>query len=36
MSYEIGKKIRLLRLSKGLTQEQLAEKLGVSNRSISR
>ena len=29
MNIEIGKKIRLLRLGKGMTQEQLAEKLCV-------
>ena len=36
MSYEIGKKIRLLRLSKGLTQEQLAEKLCVAPQTVSK
>ena len=33
---KIGKFLRELRKEKGLTQEQLAEKLNVSNRSISR
>ena len=32
----IGSFIAALRKEHGLTQEQLAEKLGVSNRSISR
>ncbi len=32
----IGKWIALLRKEKKLTQEQLAERLGVSNRSVSR
>ncbi len=36
MNIEIGKKIRLLRLSKGLTQEQLAEKLCVTAQSVSK
>ncbi len=36
MNIEIGKKIRLLRLSKGLTQEQLAEKLCVTPQSVSK
>lgn len=36
MNFEIGKKIRLLRLSKGLTQEQLAEKLSVTSQSVSK
>ena len=36
MSYELGKKIRLLRLSKGMTQEQLAEKLCVTPQSVSK
>ena len=30
MNYELGKKIRLLRLSNNMTQEQLAEKLNIS------
>ncbi|MDO5441665.1 MAG: helix-turn-helix transcriptional regulator [Bacillota bacterium] len=33
---EIGEKIKLYRVSKGLTQQQLEEKTGVSARSISR
>ena len=33
---KIGKFLKELRKEKGLTQEQLAEKLNVSNRSISR
>lgn len=33
---KIGKLIASLRKEKNMTQEQLAEKLGVSNRSISR
>ena len=33
---KIGAFMRELRLDKGLTQEQLAERLGVSNRSVSR
>ena len=36
MNIEIGKKVRLLRLSKGLTQEQLAEKLCVTAQSVSK
>lgn len=36
MTFEIGKKIRLLRLSKGMTQEQLAEKLCVTSQSVSK
>lgn len=36
MNFEIGKKIRLLRLSKGFTQEQLAEKLCVTAQSVSK
>lgn len=36
MNIEIGKKIRLLRLSKGLTQEQLADKLCVTAQSVSK
>lgn len=33
---QIGKWIALLRKEKRMTQEQLAERLGVSNRSVSR
>lgn len=33
---EMGKKIRLLRLSKGMTQEQLAEKLCVTPQTVSK
>ncbi|MEZ3421970.1 MAG: helix-turn-helix transcriptional regulator [Eubacterium sp.] len=33
---KIGLFIKQLRKEKGLTQEQFAEKLGVSNRSVSR
>lgn len=33
---KIGSFLKELRTEKGLTQEQLAEKLGVSNRSVSR
>ena len=36
MNIEIGKKIRLLRLGKGMTQEQLAEKLCVTAQSVSK
>ena len=36
MNIEIGKKIRLLRLCKGLTQEQLAEKLCVTAQAVSK
>lgn len=36
MTIEIGKKIRLLRLGKGLTQEQLADKLCVTAQSVSK
>lgn len=33
---KIGRRISELRKERQLTQEQLAEKLGVSNRSVSR
>ena len=33
---KIGLFLKMLRNEKGLTQEQLAEKLNVSNRSVSR
>ena len=33
---ELGKKIRQLRFKAGLTQEQLAEKLGVAAQSVSK
>ena len=33
---EFGKRIKELRESKGLTQEQLAEKVGIDYQSISR
>ena len=33
---KIGKFIAALRKEKGLTQEQLGEKLGVTNKTISR
>ena len=33
---EIGNKINQLRKLSGMTQEQLAEKLGVSNKTISK
>lgn len=36
MNIEIGKKIRLLRLGRGLTQEQIAEKLCVTAQSVSK
>lgn len=36
MKFTIGNKIRLLRLSRGLTQEQLAEKLCVAPQSVSK
>ncbi len=36
MNFDIGKKIRLLRLSKGMTQEQLAERLCVTSQSVSK
>ena len=32
----LGKKIKQLRKSKGLTQEQLAEKLGIDNKHLSK
>lgn len=32
----LGEKIRLLRKSQGLTQEQLAEKIGIDNKHLSR
>ncbi len=32
----LGEKIRQLRKSKGLTQEQLAEKIGIDNKHLSR
>ena len=34
--YAIGQRIRKYRKAKGLSQEQLAEKLGVSNKTISK
>lgn len=36
MNYELGKKIRLLRLSRNMTQEQLADKLGITAQSVSK
>ncbi len=36
MNYELGNKIRLLRLSKGMTQEQLADRLCVTPQTISK
>lgn len=33
---QIGEKIRLMRKAKGLTQEQLAEKIGIDNKHLSR
>ena len=33
---KLGEKIRQLRKSKGLTQEQLAEKIGIDNKHLSR
>ena len=36
MSMELGKKIRQLRFKAGLTQEQLAEKLGIGAQSVSK
>lgn len=36
MNMELGKKIRQLRFKAGLTQEQLADKLGISAQSVSK
>ena len=36
MICKIGEKIRTLRLQKAMTQEQLAERLGISYQSVSR
>lgn len=36
MNIDIGSKIKTLRLSKSMTQEQLAEQLSVSNKTISK
>ena len=36
MRTSLGKKIRFLRISRGMTQQQLAKKLNVSNCAISR
>lgn len=36
MSYELGKKIKLLRMSRNMTQEQLAEKLNITPQSVSK
>ena len=36
MNLKIGEKIRTLRLQQKMTQEQLADRLGVSYQSISR
>lgn len=36
MNFEIGKKIRTLRLQKGMTQEELASKLNMSSQAISK
>ena len=36
MTCKIGEKIRLLRTQNKMTQEQLAEKLGVSNKTVSK
>lgn len=33
---ELGEKIRQIRKSKGLTQEQLAEQIGIDNKHLSR
>ena len=33
---ELGKKIRQLRFKAGMTQEQLAEKLGIGPQSVSK
>lgn len=35
MEYDIGSKIKAARIEKGLTQEQIAELLGVSRQTIS-
>ena len=36
MKYSLGNKIRELRLHKQLTQEQLAQRLGISNKTVSK
>lgn len=36
MNIEIGKKIKALRLQKGMTQEELAIKLNMSSQAISK
>ena len=36
MKINIGEKLKQLRIQKGLTQEQLAEVLGVSSQAIGR
>ena len=36
MNIEIGKKIKALRLQKGMTQEELAAKLNMSSQAISK